>query len=341
MSITDVLAGRAAWAVETGDALTVLRTLPDGCVQVCATSPPYWKLRSYLSADDPSKPLELGGDPTPQEYVARLVAIFREVKRVLRSDATLWLNLGDSYATNPGNGRGGEAVAGGHRGMTGAPPHRTAADKTGAGLKQKDLIGIPWRVAFALQDDGWYLRSAITWCKTAAMPESVTDRPTSATEMIFLFSKAARYHYDAAAVAEPALRAGDVGEFGGAKGRALVIPPGDPNYRNGSQTWGRTHETGPTRNLRNFWLLGPEPLADDHYAAWPTEIPRRAILAGSRPGDVVLDPFSGSGRTGIVALRHGRRYVGIELSAYQAEKSRARIVADCPMWNQPTEGVPG
>lgn len=327
----DVLAGRGQWAVEQGDCLSVLRGLPDASVQVCACSPPYYGLRAYLPADHPDKGLEVGTEPTLAEYVERLVLIFREVKRVLHPTGTLWCNLADSYATNPGNGRGGEGV---RRllPLSGGVPHRSGRDRRGE-AKPKDLLMVPARVALALQDDGWWLRSDIAWVKTAAMPESVTDRPTSAWEHVFLLSKRATYYYDAEAVKESAVSDHPSGNgyarperlsVGGRGQEAPWVPPVDGK-----------------RNLRNYWLLGPEPLASDHYAAWPTEIPRRAILAGSRPGDVVLDPFSGSGRTGIVALRLGRRYAGIELSGYQADKSRARIEADCPMFNQPTEGAAG
>lgn len=177
----------------------------------------------------------------------------------------------------------------------------------------------------ALQADGWWLRSAITWCKRAAMPESVTDRPTSATEMIFLLSKQARYYYDAEAVKEEAETAGDTRHLRTDNtAEARLSPSG--RFVNGVPQ-------ASTRNIRNYWLLGPEPLKGEHYAAFPTEIPRRAILAGSRVGDVVLDPFSGAGTSGLVALRHDRRYVGIELNPGYVEMSRRRIVSDAPLLN--------
>jgi DNA modification methylase len=189
-----------------GDCTEVLRTLPAGSVHTCVTSPPYFGLRDY-GADG-----QIGLERTPDEYVARMVAVFREVRRVLRDDATLWLNLGDSYATNPGNGRGGEGS-----GLTkgGKTPHRSGIDKSGlSGLKTKDLIGIPWMVAFALRADGWYLRSDIIWHKPNPMPESVRDRPTKAHEYLFLLSKSATYHYDADAVREPLA---ELRSFGGEK----------------------------------------------------------------------------------------------------------------------------
>lgn len=254
-----------------GDVRSVLASLPERSVHCVVTSPPYWQLRSY-GVDG-----QIGLEDTPDEYVQVMVEVFRCVWRVLRDDGTLWLNLGDSYN---GSGRGPS----GHSAVVKNQSKRqgfTGTMHTGApGLKPKDLVGIPWRVAFALQADGWYLRSAITWCKRAPMPESVQDRPTNATEMIFLLSKRERYFYDAEAVREPAIHEG------------RVVKAYQPDAKNGQGATDandrRTasgflnHDTVVTgRNMRNFWLLGPEPFPDAHFATFPTEIPRRAILAGT------------------------------------------------------------
>lgn len=371
-------------AIYCGDVREVLKALPDESVQMCVTSPPYFGLRDYGTAEwdggdprcehtisgwnDNMKPdvarperdgekrkaclkcgarrvdRQIGLEPTPAAFVEVMVEVFREVKRVLRKDGTLWLNLGDSYAGSWGNYAPG-GIKGVQRERTeegkrwerpayGNDTTRKPATAEVPGLKPKDLIGIPWRCAFALQDDGWWLRSAITWCKRAPMPESVTDRPTSATEMIFLFTKSATYYYDAEAVREPS-------------------------------TPDMCERAAAGRNMWNYWLLSPEPYPGTHYATYPSEIPRRAILAGTseqgccpkcgrpwkrvveretvnesnyvtkergtatstgfraackcEPADpipcVVLDPFLGSGTSLLVARQLGRRGIGIELNA--------------------------
>ena len=259
----------------TGNVLDTLPTLPSNSVQCCVTSPPYWGLRSYLPDGHADKGFELGSEATPQEYVANMVRVFAEVKRVLREDGCVFLNLGDSYNSCGGHTQvedDGRANRAERSKMKGAQV---------AGLKPKDLCGIPWRVAFALQADGWWLRSEITWCKKAPMPESVTDRPTSATEKIFLLTKSARYFYDAEAVKEAS-----VDPEGTAARYALPFNVGKKELNGGGRpngahnTAGRKEWAG-TRNQRNFWLLGPEPYAEAHFATFPTEIPRRAILAGT------------------------------------------------------------
>jgi DNA modification methylase len=293
-----------------GDALEVLRSLPAGIAQTCVTSPPYWGLRDYGAEG------QLGLEATPEEYVSRMVEVFREVRRVLRDDGTLWLNLGDSYATTshatfarPG---GGLVVnRGANRTGTPVPP----------GLKPKDLVGIPWRVAFALQADDWYLRSDIIWAKPNPMPESVTDRPTKAHEYLFLLAKSERYFYDVEAIAElatgrepgnvshkhtSAYVAGD--EFSRTKGGLLEIG---------------AHES---RNRRSVWSIATEPFPEAHFAVMPQALVEPCILAGSGPGNLVLDPFAGSGTVGVVALRHGRRFLGIELNQEYVGMARCRIV---------------
>lgn len=259
----------------TGDSLTVLPTLAAESVQCCVTSPPYWGLRDY------DHPAQIGAEPSPEIYVENLVAIFREVRRVLRKDGTLWLNVGDGYARNGGTGNcGPNAIVGNTKKLI---QKRNCKVPQCWGLKDRDLMGLPWRVAFALQTDGWVLRSKITWVKKSAMPESVKNRPTSATEEVFLFAKSPTYFYD-------------------------------PNgYRETSGA-----------NLRNYWILGPDSKGKGHPATFPRELARRCILLGSRPGDTVLDPFGGSGTTGLVATELGRKAMLIELNPIYARMGRER-----------------
>lgn len=259
----------------TGDSLDILPTLPAESIQCCVTSPPYWGLRDY------DHPAQIGAEASPDQYVANLVAIFREVRRTLRQDGTLWLNIGDGYARNGGTGNHGpNALVGNTKKLI---QRRNCKVPEVWGLKDRDLMGLPWRVAFALQQDGWILRSRITWIKKAAMPESVRNRPTSATEEVFLFAKTTGYFYDPEAVREPS----------GA-------------------------------NLRNYWLLGPDPSNNGHPAAFPRELARRCILLGSRNGDTVLDPFSGGGTTGLVAQDNDRNAVLIELNPRYSEMGKRR-----------------
>lgn len=262
--------------VLTGDSLEILPTLPKGTFQCCVTSPPYWGLRDY---DHPS---QIGAEESPKDYVQNLVKIFREVSRVLRDNGTLWLNIGDGYARNGGTGgHGPNAIVGNTKKLI---QKRNCKVPEVWGLKDRDLMGIPWRVAFALQEDGWILRSRITWVKKTAMPESVKNRPTTATEEIFLFSKSPTYFYD-------------------------------PN--------GVRESSG--ANLRNFWILGPEPNQEGHPAAFTSELARRCILLGSQVGDHVLDPFGGSGTTGLAANQLSRQSVLIELNPTYVEKSIRRL----------------
>ena len=245
--------------IHHGDALAILRTLPANSVHCIVTSPPYYGLRDY------NVPGQIGMEKTIAAYVAKMVEVFEECRRVLRDDGTLWLNLGDSYAGSGGAGEWSRRKTGKqeYAGPRGNNVNRTAD----CGLKPKDLIGIPWRVAFALQADGWWLRSDIVWCKTAPMPESVTDRPTRSHEYIFLLSKSARYFYDAQAVAEKST------------GQKEDLLPGQfaTQHRLDRES---TADNG-SRNLRDTWTLGPSPYPQAHFAVFPTEIPRRAILAGT------------------------------------------------------------
>ena len=254
-----------------GDAVSMLRTLPAESVQMCVTSPPYWQLRSYLDADSPDKAAELGSEATPEAYVGRIVEVFREVRRVLRDDAVCFVNLGDSYAGNPGNGRGGERPDGG-------VPHRGGSEKRGSGLKPKDLVGIPWRVAFALQQDGWWLRSDIIWAKKNCMPESCTDRPTKSHEHVFLLAKSERYFYDQIAIAEPSTgQTGRAADFARSTKDHVIPNQGKAQHRTDRMP---TQDTG-TRNRRDVWSIATKPYPGAHFATFPPELPRLCILAGT------------------------------------------------------------
>lgn len=353
-----------------GDALETLRRLPDGSVHTCVTSPPYWGLRDYGVEG------QIGLEETPEEYVEKLVAIFREVRRVLRDDGTLWLNLGDSYASKPCGGIGHNAKVGNTK---------KAIQKSAgvpAGLKPKDLVGIPWRVAFALQADGWYLRSDIIWNKPNAMPESVKDRPTKAHEYIFLLAKSPRYYYDADAIREPMVK-GDANS--GAKNYGRI---NGAEFRDDSTQSRKDNPLG--RNKRTVWTVSTKPFKGAHFAVFPPDLIEPCILAGSpekacphcgapwereverepqfktridaigrRTGKaldsdyrgigcyraefkgwkptcqcngndgsghgIVLDPFFGSGTTGLVAQKHGRKWIGIELNPEYIRISRERL----------------
>ena len=248
------------------DCITGMRSLPDGCIQTCITSPPYFGLRDY-GVDG-----QIGLEQTPEQYVERLVTVFREVRRVLRHDGTLWLNLGDSYASGGGKAQPHRDSCGG-----GFVKPNTAVN----GLKSKDLIGIPWRVAFALQSDGWYLRSDIIWEKPNAMPESVRDRPTKSHEYLFLLTKSEKYYYDSDAIKEPAVRPGERQTFGGQKGRDYQPSETDPNFRNGNEQWGRTITTPDKRNKRTVWHIPTKPFPGAHFAVFPPDLIKPCILAGT------------------------------------------------------------
>jgi DNA modification methylase len=339
------------------------------------TSPPYWGLRDYGHDG------QLGLEKTPEEYIARLVEVFREVRRVLSDDGTLWLNLGDSYAAGCMTGRQGSNSTTG-RNVGQAEGTSLPARKPPNGLKPKDLVGIPWRVAFALQlgnrgckkgctsynnfldptnedanrcvspvcpkcqwpiedyGDGWYLRSDIIWHKPNPMPESVTDRPTKAHEYMFLLAKSQRYYYDAAAIAEQSITGLQAEQSG-------YAPPGQPPHSRSRSGSGNKHrvlagpangrlethmgsgvpwqDTGAGRNRRSVWSITTEPFPGAHFAVMPTALVEPCILAGSAKGDTVLDPFTGSGTVGVVALRHGRDFVGCELNPEYVDMARRRI----------------
>jgi DNA modification methylase len=316
------------WAVLEGDCLARMATLDAGSVRCCVTSPPYWGLRDY-GIDG-----QIGLEETPAEYVAKMVAVFAEVRRVLADDGTCWVNLGDSYASGGMGRRDDDTMPtpkGGHG--IGATPGYYRPRPLVDGLKPKDLCGIPWRVAFALQADGWYLRSDIIWAKPNPMPESVTDRPTKAHEYVFLLSKAERYFYDADAIREPAVYGEILPTFRGS-GRYTNNRSFDNSDGTKANTAGMERPTVTHRNRRTVWTIPTAPYAEAHFATYPPALVEPCILAGSARGDVVLDPFCGSGTTGMVALRHGRGFVGVELSPKYAAMARSRILYDAPLLNR-------
>jgi len=296
-----------------GDCMEQMRTLPDGVARCCVTSPPYFGLRDYGHEG------QIGLEPTPEEYVARLVEVFRGVRRVLADHGTLWLNLGDSYAGSwgaRGRGEGTNAPRPDLETIYGTD----APNRSVVGLKSKDLIGIPWRVAFALQADGWYLRSDIIWHKPNPMPESVRDRPTKAHEYVFLLSKSPQYFYDAEAIAEPITESS----------KARLSQPNLANQIGSDRVPGKTNGNmkavgSETRNARTVWTITTKPFKGAHFAVFPPDLAERCILAGSAPGDTVLDPFGGSGTTGMVAVSRGRNAILCELNPGYAAMARQRV----------------
>lgn len=319
-----------------GDALTMLATLPAESVQVCVTSPPYFALRDYGVAG------QIGLEQTPGEFIARLVAVFEEVRRVLRTDGLCFVNLGDSYA---GSGKGPTGNNGigdqeQRQGFTGDPDRfrtstlaggqRTNLNQPGSsayvpGIAPKNLLLIPERFAIAMQEAGWYVRQQIVWAKRSCMPESVRDRFTKSWEPIWMFSKSSRYYFDQEAIRTPSVspeqdahnqRYAKVYDFGLSKDGN-----GQPDNTNHLGLHSRPGPGG--ANMRDVWHLSSEPSSLNHFASFPTEIPKRCILAGSRKGDTVLDPFLGSGTTALVADRLDRHAIGIELSPTYAEMAGA------------------
>ncbi len=283
----------------SGNALSALTGLADRSINCCVTSPPYWGLRDY------GVPGQLGLEKTPEEYTARMVEIFREVRRVLRDDGTLWLNLGDSY--NGSGDAGGDYNKGGLK--EGQPKYgRKFTDI----LKPKDLVGIPWRVAFALQADGWYLRQDIIWHKPNPMPESVRDRCTKAHEYIFLLSKSERYWFDCDAIKEPAIYAGD---NRGAR----------RDSRRGTRCNSMSGKTGLYRNKRSVWTVTTKPYKGAHFATFPPSLIEPCIKAGCPNNGIVLDPFIGSGTTAEVCIRNNKRFIGIEINSQYIQLALNRI----------------
>jgi DNA modification methylase len=366
----------------TGESLRILRTLPSESVHCCVTSPPYWGLRDYQTgkwkggdarcrhnqarrghADEKQETSagtsrdsfagmnhcrkcgavradqQLGLERTPEDYVARMVEIFREVRRVLRDDGTLWLNLGDSYAHTQKGARGGSAK---QRRNKGSHFNEILKQPLCAGLKPKDLVGIPWRVAFALQADGWYLRSDIIWHKPNPMPESVKDRPTKCHEYLFLLSKSSAYYYDAAAIAEPCVdgeyfhggydkpgilrrTAARNGRHSGNKERRIAdgLSRSRLNSHLGSGVpW---EDTGKGRNRRTVWNIATKSFKGAHFATFPPKLIEPCILAGAPEGGTVLDCFSGAGTALLVAQQFGRHGIGIDLNREYVKMARQRL----------------
>ena len=293
-----------------GDSLEMLKTIPSSTVDCCITSPPYYALRDY-GVDG-----QIGLEETPEEYVQKLVAVFREVKRVLKDDGTLWVNVGDSYATgtradrqqskNPGVGANRIEAQNG-----------VARIGTPAGCKTKDLIGIPWMLAFALRADGWYLRQDIIWHKPNPMPESVRDRCTKSHEYIFLLSKSRKYYYNYKAIQEPTttydsnIRNRDIGKMNNTPGRS---------HMNGLK-----HNMYKVRNKRDVWSVPVRPFKGAHFATFPEELIKPCVLAGSRENGIVLDPFFGSGTTGVVATKFNRDFIGVELNSDYIDIAKRRL----------------
>jgi DNA modification methylase len=350
-----------------GHCLAGLASLPDESVQTCVTSPPYYGLRDYGVAG------QIGQEESPEAFVAGLVEVFREVRRVLRPDGTLWLNLGDSFAGS----RCGPQGALGQMADRSIASQRVMRKEGGSfkartGAKPKDLLGIPWMVAFALRADGWWLRRDIIWSKPNPMPESARDRPTSAHEYVFLLSKSARYFYDGDAIREPMAassvarlqqdieaQAGSVRANGGAKtnGAMKAVAKGNAKtFRGGgAYTQGRSfensaeverdssgnkpNETG-DRNARSVWTIATQGFSEAHFATMPPTLAERCIKAGSRPGDTVLDPFGGAGTTALVADRLGRDAIICELNPEYAAMAEQRLVADGGLFSRIDVGAP-
>lgn len=291
------------------DALEGLRALPDHCAHVCVTSPPYYGLRDYGVEG------QMGLEGSVPAYLAAMVRVFREAARVLRPDGTLWLNMGDSYATDSGP----QPPAGTRN------KHGHTARHIPQGFKNKDLMGIPWRLALALQEDGWYLRSDIIWHKTNAMPESVHDRPTRAHEYLFLLTRREKYYYNASAIVEPCTAAkGNARSFRGS-GAYTTGASFHNSTTKERETHGNSVNESGVRNKRDVWPVAAAHFDGAHFATFPPELIRPCILAGAPPAGVILDPFMGSGTTALTALEEGRRFIGIELNPKYVKLSAARI----------------
>lgn len=327
-----------------GDALTKLAEVESESVQTCVTSPPYWGLRDYGVEG------QLGLEKTPEEYVAKLVEIFREVRRVLRKDGTLWLNLGDSYAgswgnyggQNRGNGKQREIISGSkapQKSYDGLEQWKPPTANTHSGIKPKDLVGIPWMVAFALRADGWYLRSDIIWSKPNPMPESVTDRPTKSHEYIFLLAKSQTYYFNQDAVREPH-NAAHLSRYGyefWCEGTKEANGSGRPD--GASNTSGQKSPNPLGRNIRSVWTITTRGFPDAHFATFPPDLIKPCVFAGSKSGDLVLDPFAGSGTTGKVAIELGRKAILIEPKDEYVEmiERRCRTTIGLPFGGEASE----
>ena len=321
-----------------GDALTRLKELPDGAAHCCVTSPPYWGLRDY-GVDG-----QLGLEKTPEGFLEKMVAVFHEVRRVLRDDGTAWINMGDSYS---GSGRGGNSAS-----ITGRGKDASAITAPKPKFASKQMVGMPWRLAFALQADGWYLRQDIIWSKPNPMPESVTDRCTKAHEYIFLLSKKPNYFFAADKIKEkcspntPARMARAKPEHaesqrahgGGHRGgrsmgprvagvnpKAASAEMDGPRSKQNASFSAAVVNMVEFRNKRSVWEVGSEPFTEAHFATFPTKLIEPCVLAGCPPGGIVLDPFFGAGTTGVVATSLGRKFIGIEINPEYAAIAENRI----------------
>jgi DNA modification methylase len=304
-----------------GDARTRLADIPDQSVQCVITSPPYWGLRDYGTTN------QIGLEQTPIDYVREMVTVFDAVWRVLKDDGVLWLNLGDSYAGNTSrastNGRAGYGTE-----------REGVFTKTGDGIKPKDLVGIPWRVAFALQDAGWYLRQDIIWSKPNPMPESVTDRCVKAHEYLFLLSKNKNYYFNHLAIQEEAIDAGR--KFVRNNGSGSMEARALGRTVSGNEKPGVVYENKPMRNKRSVWVVSPKPFRGAHFAVMPEALVEPCVLASTTQGDTILDPFTGSGTVAVVALNHQRNFIGTELNPEYATIAEQRITSVNPMFNTVT-----
>ena len=317
-----------------GDCRDVLKTLPDESVHCVVTSPPYFGLRDY-GVDG-----QIGLEDSPQAFVATMVEVFEEVRRVLRSDGTCWLNIGDSYAGSWGaqsrpQGPSGEMADRSVISARQIRAHPRFEGKTGTvgaewGLKPKDLMLVPFRLALALQAAGWWVRQDIIWHKPNPMPESILDRCTKAHEYLFLLAKSERYYYDAKAIAEPAIHAGETVALGAkslSKGQAAGM-----NVKASGNGTADSVLVGDTRNKRSVWTVTTKAYTEAHFATFPTALIEPCILAGCPVGGLVLDPFGGAGTTGLVADRLGRDAILIELNPEYAAMAKRRIQGDSPLF---------
>jgi len=294
-----------------GDCRDTLKNVTNSSVQMCVTSPPYYGLRDYGGEKN-----QIGQEQTPEQFIDELVKVFREVKRTLKDDGTLWLNIGDSYYNyRPSKGKSypKQTVS---KTKQDLPDYSSKRNNKLSNLKEKDLIGIPWMLAFALRADGWYLRQDIIWHKPNPMPESVKDRCTKSHEYIFLLSKSKKYYYDNEAIKEPVKQ--DWGTRNRANGKYH-------NSGSGLQPHSGLTKSYTTKNKRSVWSVTNKPYKHAHFATFPPDLIVPPILAGSKKGDIVLDPFMGSGTTGMVAKEHGRYFIGCELHADYKELIRQRM----------------
>lgn len=310
--------------IYTGDCRKVMLGMAPKSIDCIVTSPPYWAKRDYQMKR------QFGLEKTLKAYVAGMVDVFRIAREVLKDDGTVWLNIGDSYAQDGGpgwQGMNGNRADRRYTLVRDTVPMREATRRPPPGLKAKDLMLIPARIALALQADGWWVRSEIIWAKPTPMPESVTDRPTSSHEMIYLLSKSETYYYDAEAIKEPARSDHSSGNGFKRTGR-LSYQNEDGTSRGSGKQW---EQVGGTRNKRDVWTVQSVPYAGNHHATYPPELVLPCILAGSRPGGTVLDPFLGSGTTAMVAIENGRKAVGIELNPEYVQLARERCDVTRPL----------